>query len=85
MGAGQTCTGSGDSFCDSSLLANIAMVPTICVVGETRGNITTETNPAAPAPATRNKLTTPNLGSAQSDSSNLLGHLPAAGLSPDAA
>ena len=61
------------------------MVPTICVVGETRGNITTETNPAAPAPATRNKLTTPNLGSAQSDSSNLLGHLPAAGLSPDAA
>ena len=61
------------------------MVPTIYVVGETRDNTTTETSPSAPAPATRNKLTTPNLGSAQSDSSNFFGLLPAAGLSPDVA
>ena len=66
-------------------MKNTAVVPTICAVGETRGNITFDTRPSAPAPATRNKLATPNLGSAQSGSSNFSGHLPTAGLSPDVA
>ena len=61
------------------------MVPTICAVGETRDNTTVDTSLSTPAPATRNKLSTPNLGSAQSGSSNFVGHLPAAGLSPDVA
>ena len=71
------------SLGDSSLLANIALVPTICAVGETRDNTTIDTSPSTPTPATRNKLTIPNLRSAQSGSSNFVGHLPTAGLSPD--
>ena len=59
------------------------MVPTICAVGETRDNTTVDTSPSTPAPATRNKLTTPNLGSAQSGSSNFVRHLSTTGLSPD--
>ena len=62
-----------------------AMVPTIRAVGETRDNTTVDTSPSTPAPATRNKLSTPNLGSAQSGSSNFVGHIPTAGLSPDVA
>ena len=61
------------------------MVPTICAVGETRENTIVSTSPSTSAPATRNKLTTPNLGSAQSGSSNFIGHLPTAALSPDVA
>ena len=59
------------------------MVPTICAVGETRDNTTVDTSPSTSAPATRNKLTTPNLRLAQSGSSNFVGHLPKAGLSPE--
>ena len=81
--ASQTCTGLGDSLGDSFLLANTAVVPTICAVGETRDNTTIDTSSSTPAPATRNKLTTPNLVSAQSGSSNFVRHLPTAGLSPD--
>ena len=81
----QTSTGSGDSLGDSSLLANTAMVPTICVVGETRGNTTVDTSSSTPAPATRNKLTTTHLGSAQSGSGNFFRHFPTAGLSPNVA
>ena len=61
------------------------MVPTICAVGETRNNTTVDTSPSIPAPATSNKLTTPNLGMADSGRSNFVGHLPTAGLSPDIA
>ena len=61
------------------------MVPTICVVGETRDNTTVDTRLSTPAPATRNKLSTPNLRSAQSGSSNFVGHLSTALLSPDVA
>ena len=61
------------------------MVPTICAVGKSRDNTTVDTSPSTPAPATRNKLTTPNLVSAQSGSSNFVWHLPTAGLSPDVA
>ena len=61
------------------------MVPTICAVGEIRDNTIVDTSPSTPAPATRNKLTTSNLGSAQSGSSNFFDHLPTAGLSPDVA
>ena len=61
------------------------MVPTICAVDETRDNTTVDTSPSTPALATRNKLSTSNLGSAQSGSSNFVGHLPTAGLSPDVA
>ena len=57
-------------------MANIAVVPTIWAVGETRDNTTVDTSAATPAPATRNKLATPNLGSAQSGSSNFVGTLP---------
>ena len=53
------------------------------MVAETRDNITVDTSPSTPAPATRNKFATPNLGSAQSGSSNFVRHLPTAGLSPD--
>ena len=60
------------------------MVPTICVVGETRDNTIVDTNPSTPAPASRNKLRTPDLGSAHSVSSNFFGHLPTVGLSPGA-
>ena len=59
------------------------MVSTICVVGETRDNTTVDTSPSTPAPATRNKRTTPNLGSAQSGKSNFIRHLSTAKLSPD--
>ena len=58
------------------------MVPTICAVGETSDNTTVDTSPSTPAPATRNKLSTPNLGSAESSSSNFVGYLPTEGLSP---
>ena len=61
------------------------MVPTICVVGETRDNTTVVTSTSASAPTTRNKLKTPNLGSVQSGSSSFVRHLPTAGLSPDVA
>ena len=61
------------------------MVPTICAVGETRDNTAVDTSTPTPAPATRNKLSTPNLGLAQSGSSNFFWHLPTAGLSPDVA
>ena len=61
------------------------MVPTICAVGETRGNTAADTSTPTPAPATRNKLSTPNLGSAQSGSSNFARHLPTVELSPDVA
>ena len=83
--ASQTCTGLGDSLGDSFLLANTAVASTICAVGKTRGNTTVDTSTSTPAPATRNKLTTPNLGSAQSGSSNFVRHLPTAGLPPDVA
>ena len=76
---------SDDSLGDSSLLANTAVVPTICAVGETRDNTTVDTSTSTPAPATRNKLATPNLGSTQSGSSNFVRHLPTAGLSLDVA
>ena len=85
MIAGQTCTGSGDSLGDSSLLENTTVVPTVCAFGETRDNTTVDTGPSTPAPATRNKLTTHNLKSAQSGSSNFVRHFPTAGLSPDVA
>ena len=61
------------------------MVPTICVVGETCDNTIVDTSPSTPVPTTRNKLTTPNLGLAQSGSSNFVKHLPIVGLSPDIA
>ena len=73
------------SLDDNSLLANTAMVLTICTVGETRENITVDASPLAPAPATRNKLTIPNMGFHQSGSSNFVGHHPTAGLSLDVA
>ena len=59
------------------------MVPTICAIGETRDNTAVDTSTPTPAPATRNKPSTPNLESAQSGSSNFARHLPTAGLSPD--
>ena len=59
------------------------MVPTICAVGETRDNTAVDTSTPTPAPATRNKLSTPNLRLAQSGGSNFVRHLPTAGLSPD--
>ena len=52
---------------------------------KTRDNTTVDTSPSTPALATRNKLSTPNLGSPQSGSSNFVEHLPTAGLSPDVA
>ena len=58
---------------------------TIYVVGEPRDNTTVDTCPSTPAPATRDKLTMPNLGSTQSGSSNFVGHLPTVGLSPEVA
>ena len=61
------------------------MVPTICAVGETRDNTAVDTSTPTPAPATRNKLLTPNLGLAQSGSRYFVWHLPTAGLSPDVA
>ena len=63
------------------------MVPTTCAAAETRDNTTVDTSPSTPAPATRNKISTPNLGSAilQSGSSNFVWYLPTAGLSPDVA
>ena len=64
-------------------MANTAVVPTICAVDETRDNTTVDTSTSAPA--TSNKLTTPKLGLAQSDSSNFVRHLPMARLSPDIA
>ena len=69
----QTCTALGDSLGDSPLLANTAMVPIICTIVETRTDTTINTRPSTPAPVSRNKLRTPNLGSAQSVSSNFLG------------
>ena len=66
----------GDSLGDSSMLANTAMVPMICAVDETRDNTTGDTSPSTPAPATRNKLATLNLGLFQSGGSNFVGHLP---------
>ena len=60
------------------------MVPTVCGVGETRDNTTIDTSPSTHASATKKEqLTTPNLGSAQSGSSNFVGHLLTAGLSSD--
>ena len=59
------------------------LVPTICAVGETRDNTTVDTSTSTPAPVTRNKLSTPDLGSVQSGSSNFVSHLLTAGLSPD--
>ena len=59
------------------------MVPKICAVGETRDNTTVDTSTSTPAPVTRNKLSTPDLGSVQSGSSNFVSHLLTAGLSPD--
>ena len=76
MSAGQTCEGLGNSLSDSPLLANTAMVPTICAVGETRDDTIIDTSPSTPAPATRSKLKTPNW-----DQLSLV----AAGLSPDVA
>ena len=61
------------------------MVSIICAVGETRVDPTVDINPSTPAPATRNKLTTPNLDSAQSGSSNFFWHLSTVRLSPDVA
>ena len=61
------------------------MLPTSCAVGEIRDNTIVDASPSTHAPATRNKLTTSNLGSAQSGSSNFVEHLPTAGLSPDVA
>ena len=71
-----TCTGSGGNLGDSSLLANTAVVPTIFAVDETRDNTSVYTSPSTPVPATRNKLTTPSLGSAHSGGSNFVRHLP---------
>ena len=65
------------------MLANTAVVPTICAIGETRDNTAVDTSTPTPAPATRNKPSTPSLGSVQSGSSNFVRHLPTAGLSPD--
>ena len=59
------------------------MVSTICAVGETKDNTTVDTSLSTHAPATRNILTTPNLGSAQSGSSNSVRHLSTGRLSPD--
>ena len=73
----------GDGLGDSFLLANAAMVLTICAVDETRDNTAVDTNPLTAAPAIRNKLTTPSLESVQSGSSNFVGNFPTAGLSPD--
>ena len=64
-------------------MTNTAVVPTIFAFSETRDNTTVDTSPSRPTPATRNKLTTPNLGSTQSGSSNFFRQLPTAGLSPD--
>ena len=61
------------------------MAPTICVIGETRDNTAVDTSTPTPAPATRNKPSTPSLGSVQSGSCNFVRHLPTAGLSPDVA
>ena len=61
------------------------MVSTFCVVAETRNDTTIDTSPATPAPATRNKFRTKNLGSAQFRNSNFNGHFPTAALSPEAA
>ena len=61
------------------------MVPTICAVGKIRDNTTVDCSTSTPAPATRNTLTTPNLGSAQSGSSSFVRHLSIARLSPDVA
>ena len=58
----QDCTGSGDSLGDCSLLANKAMIPTICAVGETWHDTTIDTSPSTPALATRKRLRTANLG-----------------------
>ena len=55
------------------------------MIGETRDNTAVDTSTPTPAPATRNKPSTPNLGSAQSGSSNFVLHLPTAGQSPDVA
>ena len=49
---------------------------------ETMDNTAVDT-PAHLQLATRNKLSTPNLGSAQSGRSKFFWHLPTAGLSPD--
>ena len=46
---------------------------------------TVNTSTSPPAPATRSKLTTLNPGSAQSGSSNFVGHFPTATLSPEVA
>ena len=64
-------------------MRNTAKIPTICVVGDNRDNTTVDTSTSTSARATRNKLTTPNLGSAQSGRSNFVGHLPTGGLSPE--
>ena len=61
------------------------MVPSIWTVGETRDNTIVDTSTSSPAPAPRNKLTTPNLGFAKAGSSNFSRYLPTAGLSPDVA
>ena len=44
--------------------------------------MTIDNSPSTPAQATKNKLTTLNLGLAQSGSRNFVGYLPTAGLSP---
>ena len=81
--ASQTCTGSGNSLGDCFLLANTAMVPTICAVGEARDKTAVHTIASTYAPAATNKLTTPDLRSAQSGNSNFADQLPTAGLLPD--
>ena len=67
------------------MLAKTAVVPSIWTVGETRDNTIVDTSTSSPAPAPRNKLTTPNLGFAKAGSSNFSRYLPTAGLSPDVA
>ena len=83
--AGQTCTGLGDSLGHSSLLANTAVAPTICAIGETRDNTNVDTSAPTRSPATRSKPSTPNLRSAQFGSSNFVRHLATVGLSLDVA
>ena len=59
------------------------MVPTICAVGEARDKTAVHTIASTYAPAATNKLTTPDLRSAQSGNSNFADQLPTAGLLPD--
>ena len=62
------------SLGDSPFLSNIVMIPSICVVDEPGTTLlfmsAHNCSPSTPAPATRNKLTTSNLGSSQSSSNS---------------